>query len=110
MGSRLNLLMLQPRPSGLRCFRAAGFPRRMDATEQCLPPCNRIVIPTVVEGPAVSPLPTRNSHLSHPSRFVIPSEAEGSAARPAVLSHFPGKATRRNHPRCLIAPLHLDSA
>ena len=39
---------------------------------------------------------TSNSHLSYPSPLVIPSEAEGSAVRPAALSHLPWEAIRTN--------------
>jgi hypothetical protein len=66
-------------------------------------PRNNFVVSTgpkrsVVEGPAVLFASTNNSHLSHPSCLVIPSEAEGSAVRPAALSNTSWKASRRNHP------------
>ena len=42
---------------------------------------------SVVERPAVLSASTDNSHLSQPPPLVIPSEAEGSAVRPAAFSN-----------------------
>jgi hypothetical protein len=51
----------------------------IDATEQCPTPATELSSRperSVVEGPAVSPLPTHNSHLSHLSPLVIPTGAD----------------------------------
>ena len=53
----------------------------IDATEQCPTPATELSSRperSAVEGPAVSPLPTHNSNLSHPSPLVIPTGAKRS--------------------------------
>ena len=62
----------------------------IDATEQYLTPATELSSRperSVVEGPAVSLLPTHHSNLSYPSPLVIPSTAEGSAVRPAAYAN-----------------------
>jgi hypothetical protein len=57
----------------------------IDATEPCPTRATELSSRperSVVEGPAVSPLPTHNSDLSNLSPLVIPTEAEGSAVSP----------------------------